>query len=163
MEREFIKRAEAVQVGRSWQSGMMSSIRQDWGTPDQLFAFLDAEFHFSLDVCAANSEVAKCPKFWSPAEDSLGNQCRWVHTCWMNPPYGRQISRWIYKAYRSSIEECATVVCLLPARTDTSWFHDFCLKGEIRFLRGRLRFDNQRRGRCPFPSMIVIFRPEALK
>jgi len=76
----------------------------------------------------------------------------------MNPPYGREIGKFIKKAYQASREENATVVCLLPARTDTAWFHDYCVKGTIRFLRGRLKFgglDNS----APFPNMIVIFRP----
>ena len=74
----------------------------------------------------------------------------------MNPPYGRQIINWIKKAYEESREKyCDVVVCLLPARTDTKWFHEYCLKGEIRFIRGRLYFSNA--GRAPFPSMIVIF------
>jgi len=75
----------------------------------------------------------------------------------MNPPYGRVIGQWVKKAYESSLDG-ATVVCLLPARTDTSWWHDYCMKGEIRFVRGRLKFGGAR-GNAPFPSAVVIFRP----
>ena len=80
-----------------------------------------------------------------------------------HPPYGRQVGAWVEKAWRETVNlhRDIRIVMLLPARTDTQWFHDYCLRGEIRFLRGRLSFDNQRiRGRAPFPSMIVVFRKE---
>jgi phage N-6-adenine-methyltransferase len=134
---------------------MMSSIRQDWRTPRALFHFLNEEFHFDLDVCAT-SETAVCEKFFD--HGSLFRYWeRHGKSIWMNPPYGRELRRWVGTAFSTALKG-VTVVCLLPARTDTSWFHDYCLKGEIRFLRGRLRFDDERRGRCPFPSMIVVFR-----
>jgi len=141
-----------------WNHGMMSSLRSDWATPRQLHEMLDKEFHFTLDVCATE-QTARCREYfstgaldrrWVPLEDG---------SVWCNPPYGRVIGNWIEKAERESRLSFVTVVLLLPARTDTSWFHDYCLKGEIRFLRGRLSFDNQRiRSRAPFPSMVVIFR-----
>lgn len=145
-------------VGRTWNSGMMSSIRQDWATPRQLFEMLSKEFHFTLDVCAT-LDTAVCEQFLTAENDSLA--LPWTvapgHTVWMNPPYGRKIGDWIERAYRESTLG-VTVVCLLPGRTDTQWFHDYCLKGEIRFLRGRLNFDDKRPSRAPFPSMLVIFR-----
>ena len=73
----------------------------------------------------------------------------------MNPPYGRAIKHWVEKAYTES-KRGATVVCLIPARTDTAYWHDYCFKGEVRFLRGRLSFSNK--GTAPFPSAVVIFR-----
>jgi hypothetical protein len=76
----------------------------------------------------------------------------------MNPPYGRQIGKWVEKAYQAALAG-NTVVCLLPARTDTKWFHEFCSKGEIRFLSGRLKFGGSRNS-APFPSAIVVFRPK---
>lgn len=76
----------------------------------------------------------------------------------MNPPYGRQISDWLKKAYLSSVENGATVVCLIPARTDTRYWHDYCVKGEMFFLKGRLKFGDATSG-APFPSAIVVFRP----
>ena len=147
-------------IGAVWNTrGMTSSARVDWETPAQLYAFLDREFHFTLDV-AASIDSAKCERFFTPESSALLQD--WViqsggGACWMNPPYGRKIGEWIRKA----VEEWkrgATVVILVPARTDTSWWHDYCMLGEIRFLRGRLRFDNGRRGRCPFPSAIVVLR-----
>jgi phage N-6-adenine-methyltransferase len=146
-------------TGVLWTGGMMSSLREDWATPERLFRVLDAEFHFDLDVCADPTN-AKCKAYITRDQDALSTA--WGRlTCWMNPPYGRKIGDWIAKAYRAS-QSGSTVVCLIPARTDTSWWHEFCLKGEIRFLRGRLTFDDAKQGRCPFPSAIVVFRPTTL-
>lgn len=149
-----------VQIGAVWTPGMMSSIRQDWATPRVLFAMLDKEFHFGLDACAT-AETATCVEYLT--EDSLLRP--WIappgQAIYVNPPYGRGVGNWIEKAFRESRLTGSTVVMLLPARTDTSWFHSYCLRGEIRFLRGRLNFDDKRSprgGRCPFPSMLVIFR-----
>lgn len=144
-------------VGRTWNAGVMSSIRSDWATPRTLFEMLDKEFHFTLDVCA-DPQTAVCEEFFS--QDALTRH--WVPlkdgAVWCNPPYGRAIGDWVERGYRET-RHYGTVVMLLPARTDTQWFHEYCLKGEIRFLRGRLSFDDQKtRGRAPFPSMIVIFR-----
>ena len=80
----------------------------------------------------------------------------WFGVCWMNPPYGRDIKHWVKKAYESSLTG-TTVVCLLPARTDTAWWHDYCMKGNIEFIRGRLKFGNSKNS-APFPSAIVVFK-----
>jgi phage N-6-adenine-methyltransferase len=146
-------------VGRIWTPGMMSSVRQDWATPRALFEMLSQEFHFELNVCAT-AKTAKAPRWFHSAENAFKQD--WADAAlggsvWMNPPYGRGIGLWIERAFHAS-RHGLTVVCLLPARTDTRWFHDYCLKGEIRFLRGRLYFDDQPQARAPFPSMIVIFR-----
>jgi phage N-6-adenine-methyltransferase len=130
------------------------SERHDWETPQFLFDGLNAEFGFELDVCAI-SDNAKCKRFFSPTEDGLRQ--KWEGTCWMNPPYGREIESWMKKALHSS-REGALVVCLVPARTDTRWWHKYAMRGEIRFLRGRLRFGGSENS-APFPSAIVIFRP----
>lgn len=136
----------------------MSGIRQDWATPWRLFEMLDKEFHFTLDVCADDSN-AKCKEYFS--RDALDRP--WVPledgAVWCNPPYGRVIGKWVEKAYRET-RQYGTVVMLLPARTDTQWFHEYVLKAgaEIRFLRGRLNFDDTKRAAAPFPSMLVIFR-----
>lgn len=131
---------------------MFSSATDMWETPQNFFDELDKEFHFSCDVCATR-ENAKCAKFYTPEQDGL-KQTWGGGTLWMNPPYGREIGKWVKKA-----AECnATVVCLLPARTDTRWFHDYIYgKAEIRFVRGRLKFGNSCNS-APFPSMVVIFR-----
>ena len=134
-----------------------SSVHDGWGTPPDFFAALDQEFHFTLDPCCTIA-TAKCKKFYTPADDGLSKS--WAgEIVFMNPPYGRPIKDWVRKAYRESLRG-ATVVCLVPARTDTVWWHTYCMKGEVRFIKGRLKFVN---GACnnpaPFPSAVVIFRP----
>lgn len=128
-----------------------------WETPQPFFDKLNAEFGFETDVCAI-AENAKCPRYFSPEMDGLAHE--WKGVCWMNPPYGRGIDRWMRKAYESSLSG-ATVVCLIPSRTDTAWWHDYAAKGEIRFVRGRLNFGgNRTRGHnAPFPCAVVVFRP----
>jgi len=133
-------------------------MNNEWSTPQEFFNKLDREFGFDLDVCA-RSWNAKCPRYLDPETDAL--QQTWPGTCWMNPPYGHEIKFWIRKAYEES-QKGSTVVCLIPARTDTNWFHDYCLKGEVRWIRGRLWFRQKdgKIGRPRFGSVIVIFRPD---
>ena len=128
--------------------------RYDWETPPDLFACLDSEFGFDLDVCAS-SENSKCSRYLTIEDDALAHQ--WSGTCWMNPPFGRDIGRWVRKAYEEA-QAGATVVCLLPCRTCTGWWHDYVMKGEVRFLRGRLKFVGAPYN-APFPCAIVVFRP----
>lgn len=134
---------------------MFSSKTDLWETPRDFFDKLDAEFHFNLDVCAL-PENAKCAAYYTPEMDGLSQP--WYGRCWCNPPYGRQVGRWVAKAAQSAAEG-ATVVMLLPARTDTAWFHDYIYgRAEVRFVRGRLKFGGSTNS-APFPSMVVIFRP----
>lgn len=135
--------------------GLFTSSRDDWRTPDWLFDSLNAEFRFTLDPCSTD-ENAKCVKHYTQVDDGLSQP--WDgERVFCNPPYGRQIGRWVKKAAESR----ALVVMLLPARTDTRWFHNYIYhKAEIRFLSGRLTFGGPSLGRAPFPSMIVIFNPE---
>ena len=123
-----------------------------WSTPQDTFDKLHAEFNFDLDVCAI-PENAKCPRFFSPEQDGLSRE--WNGICWMNPPYGREIGKWMRKAFEESLRG-ATVVCLVPARTDTAWWHDYAQKGDVRFIRGRLKFGGAKNS-APFPSAVVIF------
>ncbi|MCD8201428.1 MAG: phage N-6-adenine-methyltransferase [Clostridia bacterium] len=133
---------------------MFSSKSEVWETPQDFFDALDAEFGFDIDVCAL-PENAKCKRYFTPDDDGLSQP--WQGTVWCNPPYGREVSKWIAKASESA-SGGATVVMLLPARTDTKWFHEYIYnKTEIRFIPGRLRFGGMKSG-APFPSMIVIFR-----
>lgn len=132
-----------------------SSATDLWETPQEFFDKVNAEFGFELDVCAT-PENAKCPRYFTKEIDGLAQE--WKGVCWMNPPYGREIGRWMRKAYESA-RGGATVVCLVPARTDTAWWHDYATKGEVRFIRGRLKFGNSRHS-APFPSALVIFRPQ---
>ena len=138
---------DTLQVHFSSQTG-------EWATPQSLFDDLAAEFGFETDVCAT-AENTKCATFFTKEDDGLAQQ--WSGVCWMNPPYGRQIGDWVRKAFESA-QAGATVVCLLPARTDTRWWHDYAAQGEVRFIQGRLKFGGGKNS-APFPSAIVIFRP----
>jgi len=137
-------------------AGLMSSASDDWGTPQAFFDELHAEFGFTLDVCAS-ARNAKCPRFFSREDNGL--EQTWTGTVWLNPPYGREIGLWLRKAVESW-RGGATVVCLVPARTDTAWWHDYAALGEVRFVRGRLRFVSAEgeKSSAPFPSAVVVFR-----
>jgi phage N-6-adenine-methyltransferase len=133
---------------------MVSSKTCIWETPQNLFDELNDEFHFTLDVCAF-PENAKVSNYFTPEINGLSQE--WKGVCWMNPPYGREISSWIKKAVESA-SNGAMIVCLLPARTDTRWWHDYVIPfGEIRFLKGRLKFGGSKHN-APFPSAVVIFK-----
>lgn len=138
----------------SW-SAMTSSERHDWETPPDFFAELDAEFHFEIDVCALPHN-AKCATFYAPQDDGLRQP--WAPSvCWMNPPYGREIGAWVEKA-AAEAREGALVVGLLPARTDTRWFHEHVLgRAELRFIRGRIRFVGAPHS-APFPSLVAVWQ-----
>lgn len=136
-------------------AGLMSSATPEWATPQDLFDRLSRSHGpFDLDVCAT-PENAKVARFFTKAEDGLAQE--WTGRCWMNPPYGREIGKWVKKA-RLSADAGATVVCLLPARTDTAWWHDNIQgRAEVVFLRGRVHFNGT--GPAPFPSAVAILRP----
>lgn len=136
------------------RKAMFSSCKDDWETPQRLFDDLDKEFGFDLDVCATKDN-AKCKSYFTKEQNGLTQE--WRGTCWMNPPYGRSIGKWMQKAYESAEKGFATIVCLVPSRTDAAWWHDYAMKGEIRFIRGRVRFEGAKEN-APFPSAVVIFR-----
>ena len=129
-------------------TGLFTSMSCEWATPKALYEQLAAEFGpFDLDPC---------PFGYSDLVSGLALE--WTGRVFVNPPYGRQIGRWIHKAYESALRG-VLVVCLIASRTDTAWWHDYVMKAhEIRFLRGRLHF-NDEKGRAPFPSAVVIFLP----
>ena len=135
---------------------MLSSKTDLWETPQNLFDELNREFNFTLDVCAI-PENAKCKEYYTPQVDGLSQP--WFGSVWCNPPYGRTIGLWVRRGFLAAkTGNAKTVVMLLPARTDTKWFHDYIYNhAEIRFLRGRLKFGDSKNS-APFPSMIVIFR-----
>lgn len=133
-----------------------SSKSNEWATPQKLFDELNEEFNFTLDPCETD-ENAKCNKHFTIEDDGLSKD--WSKdVVFMNPPYGREIKKWIKKAYEESLNG-ATVVCLIPARTDTTYWHDFIFDkaDDIRFLKGRLKFGNSKNS-APFPSAIVLYR-----
>jgi phage N-6-adenine-methyltransferase len=126
-----------------------------WVTPWEFFNKIQEEFNLEIDV-AASSENTRLPVYFDEQMDSLKQDWKGKR-CWMNPPYGRQIGQWIKKAATSGAE---IVVCLLPARTDTKWFHEYIYgKAEIRFIKGRIKFSGME-GAGKFPSMLVIFRKD---
>lgn len=132
---------------------MFSSEDMTWETPQDLFDKLNEEFHFTTDVCASET-TAKCEHYYD--EEINGLEQEWTGTCWMNPPYGRQIGIWLQKAYEASLNG-TIVVCLIPSRTETKYWHKYCMRAsEIRFLTRRLKFGQATAG-APFPSAIVIF------
>lgn len=138
-------------------NSMFTSNTDLWSTPQEFFDRLNTVYQFDTDVCAL-PENAKCKNFFTPEQDGLKQE--WNGVCWMNPPYGREIGKWVRKAYESARDNGTTVVCLLPARTDTKWFHDYCIpNGEITFVKGRLKFGGAKSG-APFPSVVVVFKKE---
>jgi site-specific DNA-methyltransferase (adenine-specific) len=145
--------ARKVGQGRRLSNVHFSSATDEWETPQPLFKDVSRIFGgFTLDACATPAN-AKCARFFTRAQDGLAQ--RWEGKVWVNPPYGRSIGLWVRKAYEESLKG-ALVVCLLPARTDTHWWQDYARRGQVWFLRGRLKF-GQARNSAPFPSAIVIF------
>ena len=136
-------------------SALFSSATDLWATPQDFFDKLNSEYGFTLDPCATK-ENAKCEKYYTKEEDGL--QQDWGgHIVFCNPPYGRDLPKWVEKAYNESKKPGTTVVMLIPARTDTRYFHDYIYhKAEIRFLKGRLKFGGSKNS-APFPSMVVIY------
>ena len=137
------------------ESAFMSN-KMDWETPNKLFRKLDNEFSFDVDVCADNQNK-KCDKYFDVNDDGLSQ--KWSGVCWMNPPYGREIRHWVEKAYQETVVNGNTekVVCLVPVRSDTKWWHDFIMRAkEIRFLNKRLSFEGSS-NKAPFSACIVVF------
>ena len=133
---------------------MFTSNTDLWATPIEFYKKLDEVYKFTLDVCATD-ENAKCDKYFTKEIDGLQQQ--WDGSVWMNPPYGKEIIKWMKKAYESSLQG-ATVVCLVPSRTDTRWWHEYAMKGNITFIKGRLKFGDAKNS-APFPSAVVVFKP----
>ena len=129
-----------------------SSKSDEWETPQEFFDVLDAEFSFTIDPCAT-AKNTKCARYFTVGDDGLAQSWKGERV-FCNPPYGRQIGKWVEKCAESDAD---VVVMLIPARTDTVYFHRYIYgKAEIRFIRGRLKFGNSKNG-APFPSMIVVF------
>ena len=133
--------------------GLFTSDSGEWETPKWLFDKWNKKYEFLVDVCATRNN-RKCNFYYNKAMNGLTQD--WSKSNWMNPPYGRNIIDWVEKAHEEAIKGNLTIA-LLPARTDTKWFHDYIYnKYEIEFLKGRLKFSGSKNS-APFPSMIVIF------
>ena len=128
-----------------------------WSTPQGFFDVLNKEFKFDLDVCATH-ENAKCAEYFMESDDGLAQE--WRGVVWCNPPYGRAIGKWIEKADISA-SAGSTVVCLVPARTDTRWWHEYVINHEVRFIKGRLKFGGAKNN-APFPSAVVVMRGRSI-
>ena len=148
-------------MNENTQKVMFSSKSNEWSTPQDFYERLDDKFRFNLDPCCTE-QTAKCDKYFTAEDDGLKQD--WTgHRVFMNPPYGREISQWIKKAYKEGSKVGTTVVCLIPARTDTKFWHDYCMKAnEIFFIKGRLKFGDQK-GSAPFPSAVVVFAGPPVK
>lgn len=136
------------------------SAKQSWETPRDLFDRLNKEFNFNLDL-AANEENKKCNNFYDKEKDSMTQE--WKGTCWLNPPYGEKagykLSQWVIKAYKESKKYNSTIVMLIPARTNTRWWHDYVMQAyEVRLICGRPKFGDATHG-LPQPLAIVVFKP----
>lgn len=138
---------------------LLSSKKMDWCTPQAFFDELNKEFHFVLDSAASN-ENAKCRRYFTEVTNGLKQSWDVGGAVFCNPPYGREIKKWVEKAYEQA-KKGIKIVLLIPARTDTKYFHDYIYgKAEIRFVRGRLKFTDEKGNLynpAPFPSMLVIY------
>jgi len=137
-------------------NGMMSTNSNEWGTPQAFFNMLDYEFNFTLDAAATVSNT-KCKRFYTEEDNALYKP--WTGVVWCNPLYGRIIGKFVEKAYEEA-QKGATVVMLIPSRTDTKYWHDYVMRAKrIMFIKGRLYFsdENGRSGPAPFPSAIIVF------
>ena len=137
---------------------MFSSKTDNWETPQDFFDKLNKEFYFNLDACATD-ENAKCKVYFTKEQDGLSQE--WGSRTWCNPPYGREIGKWVKKAFDESSKR-KLVVMLIPARTDTKWFHNYIYGVDVlrvRFIKCRMNFGTTKNS-APFPSMFVIFKRE---
>jgi phage N-6-adenine-methyltransferase len=135
-------------------NSLLSSKSNEWETPPHIFDILHAEFCFELDA-AATTENNLCDNFYTKDDNSLIQDWSKYKVVFCNPPYGRLIGKFIQKGYKESLKGTVCVF-LIPARVDTKWWHEYCIKGEIRFIKGRLKF-SQSKVPAPFPSAIVVF------
>jgi phage N-6-adenine-methyltransferase len=141
---------------------MFSSKKEDWGTPQSLFDQLHQEFRFGFDLAASEGNK-KCQYYFSEQDDALKQDWTQTYmnhgTLFCNPPYGRGLEKWLEKAFDAFVHDDVVSVWLLPARTDTKWFHKYCVgNATVRFLKGRLTFEGAP-APAPFPSMVVVYQP----
>lgn len=136
-------------------NGLLSSNTDNWATPDYLYKLLDDEFKFNLDPCA-DDHNHKCDRYYTKETDGLSIEWGGDDRVFMNPPYGKDIKKWVRKAKDSAEKNGALVVGLVPARTDTKWWLDCMSASELRFIEGRIKFGNSKTC-APFPSVIVIW------
>jgi phage N-6-adenine-methyltransferase len=134
---------------------MFSSKSDEWGTPKEFFKKLDADYNFTLDPCAT-AQNAKCKNFYTMEDNGLEKD--WEgETVFVNPPYGK-IKDWVLKCHKESLKPATTIVMLIPSRTDTRWWHQYCMTAhQIFFVKGRLKFEGGEHA-APFPSAVIVFK-----
>lgn len=143
---------------------MFSSKKEDWETPQLFFDELNKKYKFNWDLASSDAN-AKCVNHFTVGDDSLSQDWAVLEgNLWLNPPYGRDLKHWVKKAYESSLHRSGLLVMLIPSRTDTSYWHDYIFdKAQIKFIRGRLKFENGGVASqpAPFPSALIIFGKDA--
>jgi site-specific DNA-methyltransferase (adenine-specific) len=146
-----------MKAGGSNEQHPLQHATDEWATPRRFFSKLHKRYGFTLDPCAT-AENATCAIYYTKADDGL-KQDWGSHRVFCNPPNGRTIGHWARKSFEAS-QRGALVVLFVPARTDTTWFHDWVVgKAEIEFIRGRIRFGNAEAS-APFPSMLAVYSPD---
>ena len=145
-------------MSRSFMRVVTSSDDMTWATPQEWFDYLNLEFGFTLDPCCW-PETAKCKRYYTPETDGLAQSWQ-DERVFMNPPYGKDLGKWMKKAYEEARDNGALVVCFVPARVDTNWWHNYAAKAtEVRFPKGRVKFAGATES-APFPVAVVVFRPK---
>ena len=150
-------------MDKETQKVMFSSVSVEWATPKDFYERLNSKYNFNLDPCSTK-ENAKCLEHYTLEDDGLSKSWEGKKV-FMNPPYGRAIKDWIKKAYEEGQKPGTLVACLIPARTDTRYWHDYCMKAsEIFLVKGRIHFESgDTKAPAPFPSAVVVFRGPPIK
>lgn len=152
----FLRVLRAEKGGEMNTELHFSSKTDEWETPQHFFDQWNSIFHFDLDACAS-SQNHKCPNYLTKVQNALEMPWSPCRRIWMNPPYGRELGKWLQKAYEESLMG-KIVVCLIPSKTETRWWHEYVCKGVVHFIKGRLKF-----GGSPFPSVVVIFMGDLMR
>jgi hypothetical protein len=149
-----IKEEVMIRHGKCWTFQLQKSRAAD----SDRYREWDKEFHFNTDPCTTSDNPLGTKHFYTKEQDGLNPKNKWIPPVFINPPYGRELPKWVKRAAMEAQIGNVPIVMLIPARTDTRWFHDYIYgKTEIRFLKGRLVF-GELKNSAPFPSMLVIFR-----
>lgn len=145
-----------VQMDKNTQDAMFSSKSNEWSTPQKFYDKLNNSFGpFTLDPCS-DGQNNKTDNYFTKEQNGLSQD--WSgNKVFMNPPYGREIKDWLKKAYEEGQKPNTTVVCLIPARTDTKYWHNYVMKAQaVYFVKGRLKFGDSNNS-APFPSAVIVF------
>lgn len=139
--------------------GKINNFKSDkieYSTPQKLYDFINKEFNFEIDVCASESNK-KCNKYFNVKMDGLKQN--WTGKCWMNPPFNKELKKWVIKAKQESEKHKSIICCLIPVRSNTNWWKECCESSEIRFIIGEVNFNELERGLW-LPMCLMIFGTE---